>query len=194
MTGLQSGYQVIEALVESIDGTNALVRDSFGRPRSIRADVRRGNGPAPRVGEIWLLDTSLGSWTFAACLRSNPRQEASVTTPVLANGATWTGTIALGTAYLLLRIQTSQACRVRLYDTPAHRTADAPRAFGTDPTGDHGLMFDFQSGPSLLSATLSPSPRGISMEAPPSPAIPISITNRSGSAAVTVTLTHTTTE
>jgi hypothetical protein len=36
--------------------------------------------------------------------------------------------------------------RVRLYDTAANRTADLNRAFGVEPTGDHGVLLDMQFG------------------------------------------------
>jgi len=73
--GLRPGFEVLEVVVESIEENNiALVRDSFGRPMKVRADVRRGNGPLPRVGEIWILDQVLGTWTFSACRSSKPPQ------------------------------------------------------------------------------------------------------------------------
>jgi hypothetical protein len=49
----------------------------------------------------------------------------------------------MASGYRLHTIETDRACRVRLYTTSAKRTADAARSVGTDPTGDHGLMFEF---------------------------------------------------
>lgn len=72
MAGVRPGFITLEVTVESVEGTYALVRDSLGRPKKVRADVRRGNGPLPRVGEVWLVDQTLGPWTFAACLQSVP--------------------------------------------------------------------------------------------------------------------------
>jgi len=71
---------VLTVHVESIDGVNALVKDTRGRSHTISANVRRGNGPLPRVGEVWLIDRTLGQWTFAAVLTSVP--------PVI-SGDTW---------------------------------------------------------------------------------------------------------
>lgn len=65
-------------------------------------------------------------------------------------------------AYRLYRIETSHPARVTLYTSDAHRDADDPvdpvdgRPIGTDPTGDHGLVFEFVSSDELLAADLSP--------------------------------------
>jgi uncharacterized protein DUF4082 len=71
------------------------------------------------------------------------RQTATITTASLANNAQETGTVTLAKGYRLLRLTTDKAARVRLYSTTAKRDADLARAVGTDPTGDHGVMFDF---------------------------------------------------
>ena len=48
------------------------------------------------------------------------------------------------------------AARIRIYATTAHRAADAARAVGTDPTGDHGVELDVNLTSSILSVTLAP--------------------------------------
>lgn len=105
------------------------------------------------------------------------RATATYTTASLAASAQETGNIQLGAGYRLLKITTSRPARVRLYATAAQRTADASRAVGTAPTGDHGLMFEFVTQTTLLAAVLSPAADGSSMETVPSAQIPLSIQN-----------------
>jgi len=80
---------------------------------------------------------------------------------------TWTGTsIAPGVhvkgfgpyaaSYRLYSISTDAPCRMRMYTTAAKRDADLNRPVETDPTVDHGLVFEFISTPTLLSSDLSP--------------------------------------
>lgn len=115
------------------------------------------------------------------------RENASVTTGAIAANAVEVGNITIATRYQLLHIITSDACRVRLYTSVNQRNADINRAIGTDPTGNHGLMFEFITSPVLLSADLSPIVDGFSGTAD----IPYSITNLSGVAKpITVTLNH----
>lgn len=43
----------------------------------------------------------------------------------------------------LLKLSTNHKARVRVYGDEAARTADAARAIGTEPTGDHGVQLDY---------------------------------------------------
>jgi len=110
------------------------------------------------------------------------RTSAVYTTASLPNGNSETGTISLATAYRLFKIETDEPARVRVYATAAQQTADLSRPIGVDPTGDHGLIFEFVTTDELLSAVLSPFVDGASMEAMTSADIPITVTNRSGAA------------
>lgn len=123
------------------------------------------------------------------------RTTAVYTTASLASNAEETGTLALAVGYRLLKIETSAPARVRLYAAVTYQIADASRAAGVDPTGDHGLIFDFVSTDTVLSAVLSPTVDGMSMEAPPSSSIPITVQNLAAvPAAILVTLTWISTE
>ena len=51
--------------VDEVSGRTATVIDQFGIFRTVRTDVRRGM-VRPREGEVWVIDRSLGLWTFAA--------------------------------------------------------------------------------------------------------------------------------
>jgi hypothetical protein len=124
-----------------------------------------------------------------------PREDVSKTTASLADQASETGVITMATGYRISKIVTSVPARVRLYATAAKRDADATRAIGDDPTGDHGLMLEYITATGLLSAALSPMVDGYSLEATPSEDIPYTITNLSGgNSPVTVTLTWQKTE
>ena len=115
------------------------------------------------------------------------REDVSFAAATLANVATATNTVNIATRYQLLHITTSHPSRVRLYASAAQRDADVTRPIGTDPTGNHGLLFEFISSSELLSADLSPLVDGFANSA----AIPYSVTNLSGATqTITVTLNH----
>jgi len=118
------------------------------------------------------------------------RQSSSHTTVNLPANGQEQSTITLARSYRLLSIVVIAAARVRLYDRVVKQVADANRAIGQRPRGDHGLMFEFVSTPTLLSADVSPPAIASSMEVVPTSSIPITIDNRTtGSAVITVTFT-----
>lgn len=117
------------------------------------------------------------------------------TTASLADDAEETGTVTLAKGYRLLRIATDVAARVRVYTTAAKRTADAARAVGVDPTGDHGVVLDAVTTGALLAFDLSPTVDGWNNESTPSASIPIAVQNLSGTTdTVAVTFTFIQTE
>lgn len=145
-------------------------------------------GSEPGVGTDWDLYAGGGG-------ALPTRATVVYTTASLATEAEETGTQALAVGYRLLKIETNGPARVRLYATPAYRTVDASRAVGTDPTGDHGLIFDFVSTNTVLSAVLSPVVDGMNTESPATSDIPLAVQNLDTVAAsVTVTLTWIQTE
>lgn len=114
-------------------------------------------------------------------------ENISFSAMALANNSTATNTVNIASRYQLLHITTNHPCRVRLYTSAAKRDADLTRPIGTDPEGNHGLIFEFISTANLLSADLSPVVDGFADTA----AIPYSITNLSGATqTITVTLNH----
>lgn len=122
------------------------------------------------------------------------RTTATYTTASIADLAEETGTITMKKGYRLLRIQTDKASRVRIYTKAAARTADAARAIGTDPTGDHGLIMEYVAT-AAVNVGLSPIVEGFNDETVPANTIPIAIQNRSGSTGtITLTLTYIETE
>jgi hypothetical protein len=115
------------------------------------------------------------------------RTTVTVTTASLANNATENNTVTMELGYRVLSVTVDRACRIRLYTNTTKRTADAGRAVGTDPTGDHGLMLElvFTAAGTL---TMSPLVDGF---VDSGTAIPYAITNTSGATStVQVQLTY----
>lgn len=118
---------------------------------------------------------------------SSIREDVTITAATLANNISITGVVNIASRYQLLQITTNYPCRLRLYTATAKRDADVGRAVGTDPTGNHGLMFEFISATGLLSADLSPLVDAFSDTS----AVAYSITNLSGATqTISVTLNH----
>jgi hypothetical protein len=86
-------------------------------------------------------------------------------------------------SYVLLKIVTSHACRVRIYTTDAARTADTSRAEGVTPAVGAGVIADIVAT-GAQSITLAPGLFGHNEEAAGiTTNIPFAITNKSGSTA-----------
>jgi hypothetical protein len=109
------------------------------------------------------------------------RADVVVTTASIADAAEVTGTVALGRSFFLLRIAADKPCRVRLYSTAAARTADASRPVGQDPSGEHGIIADFNLVTGNLAFDCAPVPVGANLEGSLSANIPYAIQNKSGS-------------
>lgn len=123
------------------------------------------------------------------------REAKTHTTASLANNASEQSSVVLYEGYRVLRVETDIPARVRLYATAAQQAADAARAIGTDPAGNHGVVLEVVTEVGNLAYALSPIPHGFSMEAVPSANIPITVTNLSGATGtVAVTLTYQRTE
>ena len=116
------------------------------------------------------------------------RQSRRIVTASLATGAAEEGTVTLAKGYRILRLDVDRAARVRFYTTPAKRLADVGRPLTDDPTGDHGVVFEGVTTPSLAGFDTSPVPQGYSMEPVPSASIAYRINNLGGAGAVTVDL------
>lgn len=117
------------------------------------------------------------------------------TTASLANNANSTADFTLTKGYKIISVTADRACRVRLYATSTDRTADASRAIGTDPIGDHGVMLDLVIPASILTWRLTPQVHGNDLEGSPDGEIACIITNMSGATStVQVTITYQETE
>lgn len=92
---------------------------------------------------------------------------ADVPGPARRSSVVSVGTVAAGAAadfvftaaatFGVLRVQVGASnMRVRLYASAAFRTADAERAVGTDPTGEHGLLLELVTTDSVTGMWLAP--------------------------------------
>lgn len=93
---------------------------------------------------------------------SGIREDVTFTSGSIVADASVSGTVSISPRYQLLQITTNYPCRVRLYTSTAKRDADLTRPIGTDPEGNHGLLFEFVTTSSLLAADLSPVVDGFS--------------------------------
>lgn len=75
-----------------------------------------------------------------ASISGPTRSTSTYTSASLAAAATETGTITLPRSCELYKISVSYPARIRLYHSDAYRTADASRAVGVIPAGDHGMF------------------------------------------------------
>lgn len=108
------------------------------------------------------------------------RKVAAYVSAALAPGGVQLDTLSLAKSYRLFSISTNAPARVRLYATVAKRDSDEFRSASAAPTGDHGLMLEFVTTPSMLRSGLSPLVDGANMEFSPSVVVPIAVTNLSG--------------
>lgn len=122
---------------------------------------------------------------------SYERTTSSFTTPFIADGAQEVGLLTLAPGWRGYKLQVTAACRVRVYGTAAHRTADLARPIGTDPPENSGLMLEYVAT-AAGTYVLSPLADGfveLGSDAP------ITIDNLSGvSTTIAVTLTYVRTE
>lgn len=216
------GTQGIQG-IQGIQGVTGTVGNRYKGPWSAGA-AYLAQDLVTHAGSLWLaVDGSTGQapfdgsayWTVMAS-KGDPgatgapgapgadgtgvqtRATATYVTNSLADSSTETGLMTFGQSkgWRLLRIEASHAARIRIYSSVAQRVADAARPLGTDPEGDHGLLFEFVTTAELLEAVLSPMVDGAIFDNSLNLGeFPISVTNRSGSSTpVTTTLTYVRTE
>jgi hypothetical protein len=144
------------------------------------------------TGQV-LTTNGSGTFTFSTVATSGSglqaRTTASATTATISNNATANASITGFKTYALLKITTSAACWVRIYTDTASRTADSSRVQGVDPLPGSGVIAEIIST-TAQTIIISPGTIGFNNEASPTTAIPVAITNLSGSsAAITTVLT-----
>lgn len=117
------------------------------------------------------------------------RSTASATTASIADGAIGNISITGFKGYILYKVEVDGAAWVRIYTDEASRTADASRVEGVDPLPGAGVITEvITTGSQTI--LISPGAFGFNNEASPTTAIPIAVTNKTGSTTtITVTLT-----
>jgi hypothetical protein len=129
------------------------------------------------------------SQSFGYTPRLNARQTDTLTTATLSDSASETDSFQLGNSYLLLKVETDVAARVRVYPTAAFASADLSRPIGTAPTGESGLLAEVVTDGANLLWNLAPAATGYADD-PANGNSYVTVTNLSGgSATVTVTFT-----
>lgn len=98
------------------------------------------------------------------------------------------GSLMLGKAYRLMKLEVTKPCRFRLYATPEQRASDGERNRDEDPQGDHGVIAEMIMTDDILSLILLPAPHGYT-EAE-SGASYFSIVNDGTPGDITITLTE----
>jgi hypothetical protein len=114
------------------------------------------------------------------------RKTTTYTSSAITAGFTILESVNIAKSYRLLSIAISNPAWIRLYSTVQKQSDDfnSGRTIDSDPVGDHGVMFEYISTPSLLGSDLSPTVDGFNGESPPTNVIPITVTNLDTSPAV----------
>ena len=132
---------------------------------------------AGMIGNIIIADPSAGGGSLPS--RTSPSQATSS----IANGAVANLDITGFKGYALYTITTSAAAWVTLYTDGAARTSDSSRTESTDPTPDAGVIAEVITT-GAQTVRLSPGTIGYNLESTPTTNIPVTVRNKSGSAAV----------
>jgi hypothetical protein len=159
-------------------GTNSIVfglgeaEPVLGAQTHIVCTITVAGTPVQVIGEAWV-DILPFPYTYTH------------TTTSLAPGSSELFTMDLGKHWLVKEIASDIPVRVRIYESAAARTADANRAAGTAPVGDHGLLCEAVTTLSQLDIPFSPWAYGVT----PTNQAFVSITNTGvarGTATVTI--------
>lgn len=130
----------------------------------------------------------------AQILIDSPKRALQTRTVTLASGATQDYTFAMGNGFLLYKVESNKPARIQVYATAADRTADAGRAIGVAPTGDHGVMLDQVLPSGMLAKRLTPAVHGFSTEDPLTGGVALRVTNLDTTGDVTFSITFVQTE
>jgi len=131
---------LVDAKGDLIVGTadNTVARFAVGADgKVLRADSAQADGV---------------TWDDAVVTRAS----MNFSTASLAANASENDNVTMPRQAKLYSVATNRPARVRAYSTSAHRTADASRAVGTDPTGNHGCLLDLVTTAAMLTIDLSP--------------------------------------
>jgi hypothetical protein len=127
------------------------------------------------------------SWGTVSAGGLSSRSTVVANTGSVGDGTVTNVDVAGFKSYVLLKLVTSHACRVRIYTTSAARTADASRSEGVTPSQGAGVVADIVAT-GAQTIILAPGIFGHNEESSPSPTtnIPFAITNKSGGTATVI--------
>lgn len=91
------------------------------------------------------------------------RQQATINSPT---GSVITGYVSMATVGRLIRLDSNQPLRLRLYTTAAARNADQTRAVSTMPSAGSGLLFEGVTVAGLMGFDCTPVPEIFNNETP----------------------------
>lgn len=121
---------------------------------------------------------------------SPARADFAATAAALAANTEANLDIAIAKAWTALRLRTNRPARVRVYANAAARAADAARAIGVAPSGDHGLLMEYVTTAADLDWAIAPAIVGYNLESPVTATAAVRITNLdAGAGDTTVTIT-----
>jgi hypothetical protein len=130
------------------------------------------------------------SWAPGGSAQAAVRTTTFMSTSVLAQSVTETGSVSLSKGFILYRVATTVPARIRLYLSTPARNADITRGTNVEPTGSHELIVDVITTANSLTSSLSPIPYGAVLDEPVTTNVPYTITNlQTGSVAVTASFT-----
>lgn len=189
-----SGKIIQESLV-GISDTGAITAPSVGSIIPFRfADQAGFPSAATYNGAIAKSDAD-GAMYFAhggiwnKLVGASARTTAVGTTASIANLATDNISIAGFKSYMLMKVQVSHACWVRLYVDAASRTTDATRLEGVDPAPGSGVLAEIITT-GAATQLITPATLGFNNDGPAATTMYVAVTNKSGATnVVTVTLT-----
>jgi hypothetical protein len=137
---------------------------------------------APTDGQVLTYVSADSEWEPKTPSGYTPaRQTYTKTTASLNDTVAETGTMTIAKSLVVLKVTSDRACRVQLYATAALRDADAGRAVGATPTGQHGCFLDCYLDTDTSYSFIVDDPQtGANLEASPSSSIAYRVTNNSG--------------
>lgn len=137
------------------DGTNFVSGGSIQGPPGSQG-VQGVQGPTGATGPAGAIGPTGATGSTGPSGSGYTRTTKIHTTAALATGAIENSTLTVSPGWRAFKMSTSRPARVRVYSTATQRTADATRAVGTDPTGNHGLLLELITTAAALSYVLSP--------------------------------------
>lgn len=199
-TGPITSDAIYDINLDSGSGLVSIFGDPDDRPRITAAgsEVTEPLAQVVSKGDVITIDLD----TFGAAPIGNPmdlrltlkqgptRTSASFVSGSLANETDEDFALPLGFGFVIERVTVDFQAWIRAYNSPAYRTADAGRAIGDAPSGEHGCILDiYFADAGNLGIDISNARFGADLQASPDGSIAFTVRNKSGSTEIiTVTV------